>query len=135
VTNKELIAELNEAAEMLSGTAWRRLDGGLECSLNANLAMKAADALEAAEAEIERLRGLLWFAWAEFNAISARDGAPRAACPNDPQLVSEEWWSQMRDAFADAIGDDAQKPWPSTEAETVLAALTSPAVSTPPEDR
>ena len=28
--------------------------------------------------EVERLRGLLWFAWYEFNDIRARSGAPTA---------------------------------------------------------
>lgn len=64
--------------------------------------------------ESAKLRGLLWFAWHEFNAIRARHGAPitRDLMPT----CTEEWWSEMTDAFAAAIGEDAQKPWPSKDA-------------------
>ena len=70
-------------------------------------------------AEIERLRGLLWYAWSEFNAIRARSGAPLS---NDGiPLVAEDWWNTMTDAFGEAIGDDAQTPWPSPEARAALS--------------
>ena len=72
-------------------------------------------------AEVERLRGLLWYAWSEFNTIRARDGAPRASDPGDPMLVSEDWWSQMTDAFAEAIGKEAAQPWPSREAKAAIS--------------
>lgn len=68
--------------------------------------------------EIERLRGLTWIAWREFNAIRARSGAPLA---HDGMTTSDEsWWSQMTDMFAEAIGPDARKPWPSPDAKRVF---------------
>ena len=86
-----------------------------------------ADLADAQAQEIERLRGLLWYAWHEFNAIRARDGAPRGAdtcCGRlGPTLVSEEWWNTLTEAFADAIGTDARTPWPSPEAKDVGEAL------------
>ena len=72
------------------------------------------------DARIAELRGLLWYAWHEFNAIRARDGAPKAADWNDPKLVDEAYWSQLTDAFAAAIGEDATTPWPSPEARAAL---------------
>lgn len=72
----------------------------------------ALPALLSEAEEAARLRGLLWFAWREFNAIRARDGAANG--------VSEEWWSEMTDMFNRAIGPDAAKPWPSAEAMTIL---------------
>lgn len=81
-------------------------------------------ALAAAGAEVARLRGLLWFAWREFNAVSARSGAPLM---HDGMLTcTEEWWSKMTKWFADAIGEHAQKPWPSPEAVAALAQLSAP---------
>lgn len=82
-----------------------------------------ADLVDAQAQEIARLRGLLWYAWHEFNAIRARDGAPRGSdtcCGRlGPTLVSEEWWNTLTEAFADAIGTDARTPWPSPEAKDV----------------
>ena len=82
-----------------------------------------ADLADAQAQEIARLRGLLWYAWHEFNAIRARDGAPRGSdtcCGRlGPTLVSEEWWNTLTEAFADAIGTDARTPWPSPEAKDV----------------
>lgn len=70
-------------------------------------------------ADVERLRGLLWYAWSEFNAIRARSGAPLS---NDGMpLITEDWWSTMTEAFGAAIGDDAQTPWPSPEARAALS--------------
>jgi len=69
------------------------------------------------QADPAKLRGLLWYAWHEFNAIRARSGAPISH--DGMRLVSEEWWSEMTDAFAAAIGDESQTPWPSDEAENV----------------
>lgn len=69
------------------------------------------DALLSEAEEAKRLRGLLWFAWHEFNAIRARDGSANG--------VSEEWWSEMTDMFSKAIGPDASKPWPSAEARAL----------------
>jgi len=70
-------------------------------------------------AERERLRGLLWYAWHEFNAIRARSGAPLTH--DGMTTVAEEWWDQMTEAFEAAIGEDAAKPWPSPEARVALA--------------
>lgn len=86
-----------------------------------------ADLADAQAQEIAKLRGLLWYAWHEFNAIRARDGAPRGSdtcCGRlGPTLVSEEWWNTLTEAFADAIGADARTPWPSPEAKDVGEAL------------
>lgn len=68
--------------------------------------------------ENSKLRGLLWFAWFEFNAIRARHGAPITS--DGMKLVDEDWWAKMTDAFAAAIGPDATKPWPSAEAKAAL---------------
>lgn len=68
--------------------------------------------------EEDRLRGLLWFAWHEFNAIRARSGAPTDRY-NMP-LLSEDWWSEMTDMFEEAIGKEAATPWPSKEARVIL---------------
>lgn len=89
--------------------------------------LRAADAeiarLRAREADAERmaeaLRGLLWCAWSEFNAIRARSGAPLTH--DGMTTVAEEWWDQMTEAFRAAIGEDAAKPWPSPEARAALA--------------
>ena len=99
------------------GPPWTRCEG---CGWEGNIWEGIQDALQALEADNARLRGLLWFAWNEFNSIRARDGSPKAACRNDPNLVSEEWWSKMTDSFAEAIGDDATTPWPSPEARAAL---------------
>lgn len=69
-------------------------------------------------AEVERLRGLLWYAWNEFSAIRARSGAPLSH--DGIPLVAEDWWNTMTEAFGAAIGDDAQTPWPSPEARAAL---------------
>ena len=91
-------------------------------SANATLIAAAPDlhrlALDLA-AERERLRGLLWYAWHEFNAIRARSGAPLTH--DGMTTVAEEWWDQMTEAFEAAIGEDAAKPWPSPEARVALA--------------
>lgn len=67
------------------------------------------------------LRGLLWLACHEFNAIRARSGAPLDQY--GMTTVSEEWWDQMTQAFKEAIGPDANKPWPSEEAKAVTAKI------------
>lgn len=82
--------------------------------------------IEALEAENLKLRGLLWYAWYEFNAIRARDGAPRVSDvfygSLAPTIVSEAWWDKMTEAFAAAIGEHATTPWPSPEARAALQA-------------
>lgn len=60
--------------------------------------------------EIERLRGLLWHAWYEFNAIRAKDGAPEG--------VSEDYWDKLTNALNETLGEDA-KPWASASAKKV----------------
>lgn len=87
-----------------------------------------AEDRERADAQAQenaKLRGLLWHASHEFNAIRARDGAPRASCSGclGPALVSEEWWNTLTEAFGEAIGKEARTPWPSPEAKAVSAAL------------
>ena len=71
--------------------------------------------------EVEFLQGLLWMAWSEFNAIRARSGAPIGQ--DGMQLVAEDWWNTMTEAFAAAIGEENLKPWPSKAASIVIAAL------------
>lgn len=74
------------------------------------------------EAENERLRGLLWYAWSEFNAVRARSGSPLTL--DGMTTCDESYWSKMTDAFGAAIGDDAQKPWPTPEARAALSHAT-----------
>lgn len=78
--------------------------------------------------EIARLRGLLWLAHHEFNAIRARSGAPLDHY--GMTTVGEEWWSEMTDAFADAIGPDSMTPWPSEEAKAAIAQIRAALSST-----
>ena len=77
-----------------------------------------ADRVQEATAE---LRGLLWLACQEFNAIRARSGAPLDQY--GMTTVSEIWWDQLTRAIADAVGPDARKPWPSDEAKAVTAKI------------
>lgn len=69
-------------------------------------------------ARIERLTGLLWYAWHEFNAIRARHGAPITS--DGMPTCTEDWWKRMTEAFGEAIGEDARKPWPSSQARSAL---------------
>lgn len=84
-----------------------------------------------AEAENQKLRGLLWYAWSEMNAIRAETGVP---CSYDGHRkgISEDYWSDLVDAMADALGDEA-KPWPSDAARAALQseALRDGAVQVP----
>lgn len=66
----------------------------------------------------ERLNGLLWFAWHEFNAIRARSGAPLDQY--GMTLVDADWWSEMTDMFQEAIGPENTTPWPSPSAKKIL---------------
>lgn len=68
--------------------------------------------------ENEKFRGLLWYAWHEFNAIRSMSGAPLNHY--GMTTVSQEWWDTLTEAFADAIGPDALTPWPSEEAKRAL---------------
>lgn len=75
--------------------------------------------IEALEAENAELRGLLWYAWSEFNAIRARSGAPLS---RDGMLLCDDgYWSLLTDKFAAAIGDKDLNPWPSEDARAALA--------------
>ena len=89
------------------------LRNGQQCDEDGVMCIVSRQACHEAADDLDRMRGLLWFAWHEFNAIRARDGAPTA---DGVPLVVEDWWSKMTDAFAKAIGPDAQTPWPSKEA-------------------
>ena len=94
-----------------------------------------ADLADAQAQEIAKLRGLLWYAHHEFNAIRAREGAPRGSdfcCGRGPALVSEEWWNALTEAFGDAIGKDAKTPWPSPEAKDVGVSLRRAALGDAP---
>jgi hypothetical protein len=83
-----------------------------------SLSTQAADALDARDAEIARLRGLLWYGWSEMNAIRAESGVPRSY-DGSRKGISENYWSDVVYAMADALGDEAQ-PWPSENARTAL---------------
>lgn len=76
---------------------------------------------DAAVERAERARGLLWFAWYEFNAIRARHGAPITS--DGMHTCDPDWWCKMTEMFGAAIGEDAQKPWASPEAKAALALL------------
>lgn len=81
--------------------------------------VEQAARIEALEAEKAELRGLLWYAWSEFNAIRARSGAPLS---RDGMLLCDDgYWSLLTDKFAAAIGDKDLKPWPSDDARAALA--------------
>ena len=69
-------------------------------------------------AEIERLRGLLWYAWHEFNAIRARSGAP--LCQYGMTTVSVEHWDALTKAFREALPEADRMPWPSEAARAAL---------------
>lgn len=91
-----------------------------ECSeYDADYIVKAANAYPALLERNRLLEGLLWYAWNEMNIIRARDGVPRDYTGSQVS-VSEKFWSDMVDAMADALGDDA-KPWPSEAARAALA--------------
>jgi hypothetical protein len=88
-------------------------DDWSEVMANAALIAAAPDmaALIAAQAaEIEMLRGLMWYAWHEFNAIRARSGAPLDQY--GMTTVATEYWDQMTKAFKGALPVEDQKPWP-----------------------
>lgn len=63
-----------------------------------------------AASRLRLANGLIWYAWSEFNAIRARDGAPEG--------VEHEYWDKLTESFRDYIGDDAQ-PWPSADTKSV----------------
>ena len=71
--------------------------------------------------ERTRLRGLLWFAWNEMNAIRARSGAPLAH--DGMTTCAEEYWSDLVNAMAAELGEDDLKPWPSSAATAISQAL------------
>lgn len=58
--------------------------------------------------ENKHLKGLLWFAWYEFNTIRARNGAPDG--------ISHEYWEFCTEQFAKAIGPENTTPWATVEA-------------------
>jgi len=70
------------------------------------------------EHDVKRLRGLLWFAYHEFNAIRARSGAPLDQY--GMTLCAESYWDELTDTFERAIGPDARTPWPSEEAKGII---------------
>ena len=74
--------------------------------------------IAAQAAEIERLRGLTWYAWHEFNAIRARSGAPLDQY--GMTTVATEYWDQMTKAFKVALPVEDQKPWPPEYARAAL---------------
>ena len=68
---------------------------------------------------VEKVLGLLWYAWSEFNAIRARDGAPEG--------VDAKYWDELTEHMAAQLGDDAQ-PWPSAAAKLIAVVV----LPTPP---
>jgi len=100
-------------------TADRLVTGAAVALKNeADKAQKLERELAESRAECERLRGLLWYAWHEFNAIRARSGVPLTH--DGMPTCSEDSWNRMTEAFAEAIGPDARKPWPSAAARAAL---------------
>ena len=71
--------------------------------------------------ETEKLRGLLWYAWSEMNAIRAESGVPRGY-DGHPKAINEDYWSGLVDAMQAALGKDAQ-PWPSEAAKQAFSFL------------
>ena len=61
--------------------------------------------------ENKRLKGLLWFAWYEFNTIRARSGAPDG--------ISHDYWDFCTKNFAEAIGHENASPWMSEDARKI----------------
>lgn len=83
-------------------------------------ALTAANArADRLEAENARLRGLMWHAWHEMNAIRARSGVP-LDFDGKPQGIGAVYWSNVVDRMDEALSDDA-KPWPSNDARAALA--------------
>lgn len=83
-------------------------------------AQLCADATSYAVATIKRekrLRGLFWFAWSVMNDIRAESGVPHSY--DGTKKFSEDYWSNLVDAMAEELGDDA-RPWPSDDAVAVL---------------
>jgi hypothetical protein len=101
--HKDGIANVAGVARIAVGAIWARTE-----------AARAESAKELAEkdAEIERLKGLLWYSWYEMNAIRARDGSPEHVCP--------DYWNRIVDAFETALGEDCT-PWPSEAAKKAIA--------------
>ena len=123
-TARNAVARVGSIPRMTTTITLRIMEAKMADAISAlGKAMIARRATEAdLRAEVERLRGLLWYAWSEFNAIRARSGAPLS---NDGMpLVTEDWWNTMTEAFGAAIGDDAQTPWPSPEARAALSPKT-----------
>ena len=78
---------------------------------------EAVSRIDSLEKDVDHLRGLLWYAWMEFNTIRARDGAP---LNRDGMItVSEDYWDKLTEAFEQALGDDTN-PWPSDSAKAIL---------------
>lgn len=67
----------------------------------------------------DHLLGLLWVAYHEFNAIRARSGAP--IDHYGVTLCTEEYWSQMTDAFYEALPEKDRTPWPSDRARAAIS--------------
>lgn len=61
--------------------------------------------------ENQKLMGLLWFAWYEFNTIRAATGAP--------SNISHKYWDFCTESFAEALGEDNLTPWMSEDAKKI----------------
>lgn len=61
--------------------------------------------------EEEKMRGLLWYAYHELNAIRARDGAPEG--------VSHAYFDKLVETLKDTLGESESMPWPSEPAKKV----------------
>ncbi|ABF71319.1 p065 [Rhizobium phage 16-3] len=98
---KDLVERLREEAFALQQTAWRRLDGGQQCSLNAGLAHEAADELARLRRELEEARKAL----EPFAAAVEKADASAAAMGFSPSFdaYAPEWsftFGQLRAARA-----------------------------------
>ena len=71
-----------------------------------------------AKDRIEELEGLLWCAWREMNAIRARSGVP-LDFDGRKQGISEEYWSDLVDKMANALGGDPP-PWATPQAKAIF---------------
>ena len=126
-TIRTLAAERDKLSKALAGAlanladasrAQGEAEGKLAASEMAGVVEGWKERAERAEAEAEKLRGLLWYGWKEMNAIRAMSGVP-LDFHGTPQGICADYWSQAVDAMEKALGDDA-KPWPSVSARAAL---------------
>lgn len=99
------IVRLQKSNAELYG-AGKRLEGELR-----ERAQLAESRLDSVESQLKHAFGLLWYAWHEFNAIRARDGAPVG--------VEHEYWDTLTERMATFLGPVRSQPWPCEEAKEI----------------